>query len=715
MLTVADTGEGMSPQTRAQIFEPFFTTKREGKGTGLGLATVYGIVRQSGGWIDVASEVGEGTTFSLYFPATERARRGRSTPPRRCRRASPRVAARVLVVEDQPEVRELAVRGASPRRLRGRRSHRWRRGAARFVDRAASLSLLLTDVVMPGMNGRELAERLRAANPRLLVVYMSGYTQEILDHAGARRAGRGVRRQALHAGGTGAPGRSAAARSPGTAGRSAAVARRDGALTAAPHLRDDAEMSAPDALSRGRDAFTRDAWADAWRELAAADAEAPLAGEDLDRLATAAFLIGEDDASAEVRARAHASFVERGDPVAAVRSAYWLFFALIDRPAHRAQAQAWLARARRLLDECGADCVEAGFLLCAHGFLRATSGDAEAGLAAFEAATAIGARFADPTLLALARHGTARCFIRGNRTAEGFVLLDEVMLAIAGGEVVPMIRGTVYCSVISACHDAFDLRRAQEWTTALSGWCAAHPDMVPFRAQCLVRRAELLQWQGDWPEATAEARRAAEWSGRTDVSHHIAAACYQEGELHRLRGEFAAADACYRRATVAGQKPFPGAALLRLAEGDLDAAEAVVRCMLIEDPRSADAGAVPRRLRRGAARPGRPRRRPRLRRRAVAARRRDRRDRAPRERVARRRLGGARRRRRRHRAAPAARCPHLLAGAGGALPGRRRPHDAGARLSPAGRRGRRATRVRRRPGNIRAARTTSHRRPHCHR
>jgi len=346
-------------------------------------------------------------------------------------------------------------------------------------------------------------------------------------------------------------------------------------------------MNAQDALTRGRDAFAREAWTDAYRQLAAADAEAPLAGEDLDRLATAAFLIGEDDASAEIRARAHASFIEHGDPVAAVRSAYWLFFALIDRPAHRAQAQAWIARARRLLDECGADCVEAGFLLCAHGFLRATSGDVEAGLAAFEGATAIGARFADATLLALARHGVARCFIRANRAEEGFVLLDEVMLAIAGGEVLPMIRGTVYCSVISACHDAFDLRRAQEWTAALAGWCAAHPDMVPFRAQCLVRRAELLQWQGDWPEATAEARRAAEWSGRTEATPDVAAACYQEGELHRLRGDFAAADACYRRAAVAGRKPFPGAALLRLAEGDLDAAEAVVRCMLLEirDPR----------------------------------------------------------------------------------------------------------------------------------
>ncbi len=180
VLTVADTGEGMSPQTRAQIFEPFFTTKREGKGTGLGLATVYGIVRQSGGWIDVASEVGEGTTFSLYFPATEEAAEtldaAKTLPP-----GIARVPARVLVVEDQPEVRELAVRALRRVGYEVLEATDGDEAAARFADRATSLSLLLTDVVMPGLNGRELAERLRAVNPRLLVVYMSGYTQEILD------------------------------------------------------------------------------------------------------------------------------------------------------------------------------------------------------------------------------------------------------------------------------------------------------------------------------------------------------------------------------------------------------------------------------------------------------------------------------------------------------------------------------------------------------
>jgi len=340
-------------------------------------------------------------------------------------------------------------------------------------------------------------------------------------------------------------------------------------------------MSASEALTRGRAAFERKAWSDAYRELALADRERPLAPEDLDSLATAAYLVGEESFSAETRTRAHAGFLERGDPLHAARSAFWLGYALISVPAQQAQANGWLARAKRLLDECGTDRVEHGLLLCTQGYQKIIEGDLAAALDVFEQAARVGTRFVDTNVTSLARHAQARVLLRMNRRSEGFALLDEVMVAVTGGEVVPMIAGVIYCSVISACYDVFDVDRAQEWTDALSGWCAANPDIVPFRGQCLVRRSELMQLHGAWEEAVAEARRATAWLAHTPEAD-VGTAHYQEAELYRLRGDLTRAEESYRRASQAGKKPYPGLALLRLAQGNVEAAGAAARRMLEE-------------------------------------------------------------------------------------------------------------------------------------
>src|SRR5262249_28671541 len=153
-------------------------------------------------------------------------------------------------------------------------------------------------------------------------------------------------------------------------------------------------------------------------------------------------------------------------------------------------------------------------------------------------AAAIGERFGDRDLVALARHGQGRALLALNRIPEGLALLDEVMVAVTGGEVAAIVAGSVYCSVITACHDLFDLRRAQEWTTALESWCASQPDVVAFRGQCLIHRAELLQLQGAWQHAIGEARHACERLGAPAGQPDTGAAYYQLAELHRLRGEF---------------------------------------------------------------------------------------------------------------------------------------------------------------------------------
>ena len=335
-------------------------------------------------------------------------------------------------------------------------------------------------------------------------------------------------------------------------------------------------MTATGALARGRDAFERDAWSEAYEQLQAADAVAPLEAEDLERLAAAAFLVGEDAASIDALTRAHHGFLERSDAIAAARNAVRVAFTMFDRPAVQAQAAGWVARARRLFDECATDCADRGFLLCAEAFLKVRANDPVEAGSLFAQAADVGARFKDRDVLALARHGQGRVLLFQNRTAEGFAILDEVMVSVTCGEVDPIIAGVVYCSVLSVCHDLFDLRRAKEWTTALTAWCDAHPDML-FRGECLVRRSEMLQLEGAWAEALAEAEHACARIGARSHPRDAGTSPYRAAELHRLRGEFQKAEELYRRASQAGRNPHPGLALLRLAQGQVETAAVAIR------------------------------------------------------------------------------------------------------------------------------------------
>jgi two-component system cell cycle sensor histidine kinase/response regulator CckA len=181
MLAVSDTGVGMDTNTRARVFEPFFTTKRIGEGTGLGLSTVYGIVRQSGGHIHVDSERGRGSRFTIYFPAiTDQAEAPR---PETVLTDGPAGRETLLLVEDDPMVRSLAVEAL---RLKGYRvlDAADGREAMQLAQGAGSVDLLITDVVMPRMTGRELADRLRASAPSLKVLFMSGYPGSLGEQLG---------------------------------------------------------------------------------------------------------------------------------------------------------------------------------------------------------------------------------------------------------------------------------------------------------------------------------------------------------------------------------------------------------------------------------------------------------------------------------------------------------------------------------------------------
>jgi DNA-binding CsgD family transcriptional regulator len=334
-------------------------------------------------------------------------------------------------------------------------------------------------------------------------------------------------------------------------------------------------VSGRDPLDRGRQAFGRRAWADALAELSAADREAPLAPDDLERFATAAYLAGDDEESVELWERAHRELLLAGEPLRAVRCASWLVFVLVNG-GQFARSGGWLARARRLLDDGRRDCPELGYVLVPTALLRAVEGDWAGAHAIAGQAAEIGERFGEIDLVTLAGNVRGRALIAQRRIDEGMAVLDEAMVAVTADEVSPMVAGAVYCSVIEACQQAFDLRRAQEWTAALTRWCDSQPELVPFTGDCLLHRAEIMQLRGAWTDAVEAAERAAERLLRRRQAA-VGAAYYQQGELHRLRGAFARAEEAYTQASRWGREPQPGLARLRLAQGQIDAATAAIR------------------------------------------------------------------------------------------------------------------------------------------
>ncbi|MCI0355109.1 MAG: PAS domain S-box protein [Acidobacteria bacterium] len=183
MLAVTDNGMGMDANTQARIFEPFFTTKEKGKGTGLGLATVYGIVKQSGGYIWVYSEPGQGTTFKIYLPRAEEPIQPEPVAAR-LPAASLRGNETVLLVEDEESVRKLAAHCLREQGYTVLEASQGTEALQLCRERADPIHLLVTDVVMPGMGGRDLADQLIALRPDARVLFVSGYTGNAIVHHG---------------------------------------------------------------------------------------------------------------------------------------------------------------------------------------------------------------------------------------------------------------------------------------------------------------------------------------------------------------------------------------------------------------------------------------------------------------------------------------------------------------------------------------------------
>jgi DNA-binding CsgD family transcriptional regulator len=315
------------------------------------------------------------------------------------------------------------------------------------------------------------------------------------------------------------------------------------------------------------------AWTDAFDDLTRAES---LEAEDLERLATAAYMLGRDEDYCGGLERAHQAYLDRGEGLRAARCAFWLGLNLMLK-GETGRATGWMGRAQRLVEREGGDCVERGYLLLPAMFRHEAAGDLEAAAATAGEGGAISERFGDPDLFALCAQAQGTYLVLAGRAVDGLALLDEAMVAVTAGELSPIVSGLVYCGVILGCQAAYEPRRAHEWTTALTQWCEQQPDMVAFTGRCLTHRAEIMCLRGAWPEALHEAERA----GRRceEGGNRLAGgeAVYLQGEVYRLRGELGAAEEAYREASRCGREPMPGLALLRLAQGDGDAASAAIR------------------------------------------------------------------------------------------------------------------------------------------
>lgn len=336
-------------------------------------------------------------------------------------------------------------------------------------------------------------------------------------------------------------------------------------------------------LQQARADYEQRAWAKAHRLYSQLDESTELAGPDLERMATAAYLIGKEEEYLRLLERAHHRYLEEDVVERACRCAFWQVLTLLLR-GEVGQASGWLGRAHRLLED--RDCVEQGYLLLPEAEKQMAEGDVTAALESATRAGQIAARFGDSDLAASAFHMQGRVLIRQGEVGHGLELLDEVMIAVTGGKLSPIVTGLIYCSVIDACQQIFASGRAQEWTQALSRWCERQPELVAFTGKCLVQRAEVLQLRGDWKAALAEASQACEPERKGEESKPPAAAFYRRGEIHRLRGEFAAAEAAFRQSSRRGREPQPGLAMLRATQGDAEAGLASLRRMLasVTDP-----------------------------------------------------------------------------------------------------------------------------------
>jgi DNA-binding NarL/FixJ family response regulator len=316
--------------------------------------------------------------------------------------------------------------------------------------------------------------------------------------------------------------------------------------------------------------FERTDWGSELDRLLAADDAGTLDPDGLARLGLALELTGRTEDAVRAWDRARSAALAAGDPAGAARCIFWAGFTLAERGAV-AQAAARLADLEAVVGRLPEDDGAGALLPLAEGWSAFGAGRLDEAVAALERAAALATATGNADALLLATMGCGRAYVFAGDIARGFACMDRVMLLISQGGATDLAAGAAYCAVIASCLGRRDVERAREWTTALSGWCQAQEGLVPFRGTCVLHRATLLAVGGAWPEAE---RTVHDLLGATAVRVPRGDAAYQQAELFRLTGRAAEAEAAYRDAVRAGRETQPGLGLLRLAQGQTDAARA---------------------------------------------------------------------------------------------------------------------------------------------
>jgi class 3 adenylate cyclase len=323
-----------------------------------------------------------------------------------------------------------------------------------------------------------------------------------------------------------------------------------------------------DPLAAGREAAQRYAWKDAYELLSAARGSGALLAKDLEDVADAAWWTGHLDEAIEFREQAYAAYRQADEPRRAALMALNLADAFASKGS-MSVAQGWFGQAERLLaDE--PQSVEHGHLAIGRALNAMLSGDLPTIIEQANNAFEVGKRFNDRDLQAFSLVFRGRALVLQGEISEGLALLDEATAVALAGELNPYATGMIYCMTIHSAQGLCDYRRAGEWTAEANRWCDRQ-DISGFPGVCRVHRAEAMRLRGDWNAAEQQALAACEEVGGYNV-WTAAAGFYEIGEIRRRRGDFAAAEDAYRQAKELGGDPQPGLALLRLAQGKVEAA-----------------------------------------------------------------------------------------------------------------------------------------------